>query len=51
MSNVFYAPTKQPLGEGIEYLIIEKDGHKVKINLLIYNEKKFIIKKRLGSWV
>ena len=29
MSNVFYVPTKKPLGEGIEYIIIEKNNMKV----------------------
>lgn len=41
MSNVFYAPTKQPLGEGIEYLIIEKNGHKVN---RFYSNQYFIKK-------
>jgi len=31
MSNVYYKPNKKPLGEGIEYLIIEKHGIKVKM--------------------
>jgi len=29
MSNVFSTLTKKPLGEGIEYMIIEKNNKKV----------------------
>ena len=42
MSNVFYKPTGKPLGDGIEYLIIESNGLKVsnimKIFLFIYKK-------------
>lgn len=43
MSNVFYKPSGKPLGDGIEYLIIESNGLKVFniiLKILLFKKKK-----------
>jgi len=41
MSNVFHCQTKKPLGEGLEYLIIEKN--KIKVEMIKINYRNHLL--------